>query len=162
MAYFKFTDLIKSGKEIDIYNDGNMYRDFTYIDDIVEALYRLLNVIPKPNHEWDLENSDTEATSAPFHLYNIGNNAPVHLLEFVNILEKALGKKANKMFKPMQQGDVYRTWADCSKLYEKIDFHPSTTLEHGIGKFVEWYESYHPSKDPAITVNREQPIYQAG
>ncbi|MFH5831646.1 NAD-dependent epimerase [Halalkalibaculum sp. DA384] len=143
MAYFKFTDLIKSGQQIEIYNEGDMYRDFTYVDDIVEALYRILNVIPEPSNQWDAENPSPEVGPAPYRLYNIGNNTPIKLMDFVNILEEALGVEANKVFKPMQPGDVYRTWADCEDLYNTIEYKPETDLEEGIGAFVDWYEKYY-------------------
>lgn len=143
MAYFKFTDLIKSGQQIDIYNEGDMYRDFTYVDDIVEALYRLQDITPEPSDAWDAKNPSPEVGPAPYRLHNIGNNDPIKLMDFVNILEEALGVEAQKVFKPMQPGDVYRTWADCNDLFEKIDYKPDTSLEKGIAKFIEWYEKYY-------------------
>lgn len=143
MAYFKFTDLIKSGKQIEIYNNGDMYRDFTYIDDIVEALVRLSDHIPKPAVDWDPEKPDPSRGPAPYRLYNIGNNAPVKLMDFVNVLEKELDIKADKIFRPMQPGDVYRTWADCTSLYDEINFSPNTSLEDGIKQFVRWYTAYY-------------------
>ena len=142
MAYFKFTNLIKNGEQIEIYNKGDMYRDFTYVGDIVEALFRILDIIPKKSDQWDAKNPSPEIGPAPYRIYNIGHNAPIKLMDFVNILENALGLEANKVFKPMQAGDVYKTWADCSDLYQKIDYKPETDLEEGIRKFVEWYNNY--------------------
>jgi len=140
MAYFKFAGLMKAGKPIDVYNHGEMARDFTYIDDIVESIARL---IPKPP-EQDSENDKPELSSskAPHHLFNIGNGSPVNLLEFIEILEKALGIKAEKKMMPMQPGDVEKTWADVSDLYEYIDYRPRVDIEQGIEEFVEWYRGY--------------------
>lgn len=146
MAYYKFTEKIMKGEVIDVYNGGDMYRDFTYVDDIVEALYRLKDVVPKPHHKSEKDLMGSDYTIAPYRLYNIGNNRPVNLMEFIRTLERALGKEAKKNFKPMQQGDVYRTWADCSNLYHTIGFEPSTPIQTGIEKFVEWYQRYYNPK----------------
>lgn len=143
MAYFKFTNLIKSGNKIEIYNEGDMYRDFTYVDDIVEALYRILDIPPTPSNQWDAKNPSPEVGPGPYRLYNIGNNSPIKLMDFVNILEKQLGVEANKVFKPMQPGDVYRTWADCDDLYHTIGYKPKTDLKEGIRYFAKWYEEYY-------------------
>ena len=127
MAYFKFAELMRAGKPIDIYNNGEMYRDFTYIDDIVESITRL---IPKP----PMVNGDV-----PHQLFNIGHGSPVNLMEFIEILEKHLGMEAQKNFLPMQPGDVPRTWADTEDLFSYIDFRPKVALDQGIEEFVKWY-----------------------
>ena len=135
MAYFKFANLMKAGKPIDVYNHGNMARDFTYIDDIVESIVRLT---PKPPVS---ENGKSDKVD--HRLFNIGNGSPVNLLEFIEVLEKALGKKAEKRMKPMQPGDVERTWADVSDLYEYINYRPKVNIEEGIGEFVAWFREYY-------------------
>ncbi|HFL7251283.1 TPA: NAD-dependent epimerase, partial [Enterococcus faecium] len=132
MAYFSFTKNILSGKEIKIFNHGKMERDFTYIDDIVEGITRLINKVPEPNSDWtDIDDLSSESW-APYKIYNIGNNKPVALLEFVETIEKYLGVKANKIFLDMQPGDVVRTYADIEDLEEKINFKPNITLDEGI------------------------------
>ncbi|MEX0609986.1 MAG: NAD-dependent epimerase [Balneolaceae bacterium] len=151
MAYFKFVKKIMEGDEIDIYNKGEMARDFTYIDDIVESLYRLMNVIPTPNPDWNSDAPDPGSSSAPYRLYNIGNNSPVHLMEFINIIQEEVGKKAKMNFLPMQPGDVHKTWADSSDLYKAINYSPSTTLQEGIRSFVSWYKEYHPVESEVLT-----------
>jgi UDP-glucuronate 4-epimerase len=128
MAYFKFTNLIKQGKQIDIYNNGEMYRDFTYIDDIVESIKKLIPIAPEGE--------------VPSELFNIGYGSPVKLLEFVEILEKHLGVVAKKNFMPMQPGDVPRTWADTADLKKKINYKPRVSLDEGIKEFVAWYKNY--------------------
>lgn len=135
MAYFKFVRAIEAGKPIDIYNHGKMQRDFTYIDDIVEGIVRLINKPPQPN--------TIEQTSAPYKIYNIGNNQPVSLLEFVETIERILGKTAEKNFLPMQAGDVPRTYADIDDLVADVGFTPSTSLATGLEKFVHWYRRYY-------------------
>lgn len=131
MAYFKFANLIMKGKPIDVYNEGNMGRDFTYIDDIVESLFRL---IPKPLK------SDK---AIPYQLFNIGNGAPVSLLDFISILEKLLGKTSPKNMLPMQPGDVEQTWANIDELYNYINYRPQVNLEQGLDNFVHWYKNYY-------------------
>ncbi len=142
MAYYKFTKSIYEDKEIEVYNNGNMRRDFTYIDDIIEAIFRLIDKIPKPDPNWDSKNPDPASSFAPFRIYNIGNNKPVNLLDFISTLEDIIGKKAKKKFLPMQPGDVVETYADISELEKLIDYRPETTIERGLKKFVEWYEGY--------------------
>ena len=132
MAYYKFADLMRAGKQIDVYNNGKMSRDFTYIDDIVESIVRLL---PKP--------PISEGSSAPTQLFNIGNGSPVNLLEFIEILEDSLGITAEKHMMPMQPGDVERTWADVDDLYDNIGYRPKVSIEAGIATFVEWYKRYY-------------------
>lgn len=131
MAYFSFTNKILAGEAIKIFNNGDLYRDFTYIDDIIQGLMR---IIPKP----PVENED----GVRYKVYNIGNNKPENLLHFVEVLEKCLGRKANKEFLPMQQGDVYQTFADVSDLERDFGFKPDTSLEDGLTKFVKWYNQY--------------------
>lgn len=145
MAYFSFTKDILSGKEIKIFNHGKMERDFTYIDDIIEGITRLINKVPEANSDWtDIDDLSSESW-APYKIYNIGNNKPVALLEFVETIEKYLGVKANKVFLDMQPGDVVRTYADIQDLEEKINFKPNVTLDEGIKKFVEWHTAYYLS-----------------
>jgi len=143
MAYFSFTKNIIEDKPIKVFNNGQMERDFTYIDDIVEAIVKIIDVIPQPNPNWD-ETKDSISTSfAPYKIYNIGNNNPVKLMRFIEILEEKIGKKANIEFLNMQPGDVIRTYADVSDLEKDIHFKPSTSLEEGLGKFVDWYRDYY-------------------
>lgn len=143
MAYFTFTKNILSGKPIKVFNHGKMERDFTYIDDIIEGIVRLINRIPVANKDWD-EIKDSISTSfAPYKIYNIGNNNPVPLMSFINALEKALGKKAEKIYMDMQPGDVLRTYADISDLERDINFRPWTSIEDGLQKFVDWYREYY-------------------
>ena len=143
MALFIFTKSILEGKPIDVYNNGKMKRDFTYVDDIVEGIVRLLPVIPKPNPDWDGNRPDPASSFAPYKIYNIGNNKPVELLEFISILEDKLGKKAVKNMMPIQEGDVPQTYADVDDLMRDAGFKPSTNIADGIGKFVEWYRAYY-------------------
>lgn len=135
MAYFKFANLMKQDKPIDVYNHGKMSRDFTYIDDIVESIVRLINKggVKKPS----------EDNNALYQLFNIGNGAPVNLMEFIEILEKHLEMKAKKNMMPIQPGDVEKTWADVSDLFDYIDYKPQIDIEEGIARFVEWYKEYY-------------------
>lgn len=132
MAYFSFTEKILKGETIKIFNNGDMYRDFTYIDDIVKGIENMLCNPP------DADENGDRAT-----VYNIGNNSPERLMYFIETLEKAIGKEARKEFLPMQPGDVYQTYADVTPLVEKFGFKPSTTIEEGLGKFAEWYKEYY-------------------
>ena len=142
MALFLFTDAILNDKPIKVFNYGKMKRDFTYIDDIIEGVVRVLNNPPHPNPNWDKEKADPGTSSAPYKVYNIGNNKPVELMEFIETLEKKLGKKAKKEFLPLQDGDVPETYADIDDLVRDFGFKPNTTIEEGIEKFVEWYREY--------------------
>lgn len=151
MAYFKFVNKIMNNEEIDIYNKGEMSRDFTYIDDIVESLVRLRDKIPAGDVQWDADNPDPAESSAPYRVYNIGNNSPVHLMEFIKVIQKELDKKAKMNFLPMQPGDVKKTWADSSELYEAIDYKPSTSIREGIREFVAWYKEYHCEHESVLT-----------
>lgn len=143
MAYFSFTKDILAGKPIKVFNHGKMERDFTYIDDIVEGIVKLIDKAPDPNKDWDESKDDLSTSFAPYKIYNIGNNNPVQLMRFINALESALGKEAEKVYMDMQPGDVLRTYADVSDLERDINFKPSTSIEDGLKKFVEWYEEYY-------------------
>ena len=143
MAYFSFTKAIMENTPIDVFNFGNMKRDFTYIDDIIEGVVRVMDKIPQPNPEWDKKNPDPGSSYAPYKLYNIGNHNPVELIKFIEILENNIGKKAQKNMLPMQQGDVPTTYADVDDLMQDVGFKPSTPLEKGLKKFVEWYRDYY-------------------
>lgn len=143
MAYFIFTKNILEGKPISIFNKGQMARDFTYVDDIVEGLTRVLDRPAKSNPHWTGEDPDPASSKAAYRIYNIGNNKPVKLLDFIEILESHLGKKADKKFQPPEPGDVLSTSADISGLERDFNFRPRTSLKEGLGKFVEWYRSYY-------------------
>lgn len=143
MALFLFTRAILAGEPIQVFNNGNMERDFTYIDDIVEGVQRLTDRIPSPNPDWDSNNPDPGSSRAPYRLYNIGNNTPVPLMRLIEILERTLGKKAIKQFLPMQPGDVPATYADIDDLIRDADFHPRTPIEVGIERFVQWYMEFY-------------------
>lgn len=143
MAYFSFTKDILDGKPIKVFNHGKMERDFTYIDDIVEGIYKLIDKPPVANKDWDESKDDLSTSFAPYKIYNIGNNNPVPLMRFIKALESAIGKEAKKIYMDMQPGDVMRTYADVSDLERDINFKPSTSIEVGIAKFVEWYKEYY-------------------
>lgn len=143
MALFLFTRAILEGKPIEIYNNGEMERDFTYIDDIVEGVFRIIFHIPQSNPHWNAINPDPASSVAPYRIYNIGNSEPVRLMDFVEALELELNVKAQLIFKPLQPGDVVRTYADTSDLYREIGYKPSTPVRTGIRYFVEWYRSYY-------------------
>lgn len=141
MALFLFTDAMMNDTPIKIFNNGKMKRDFTYIYDIVEGIVRLLNNPPKENLSWDKE--DLGTSSAPYKVYNIGNNKPVELMEFIETIEEKVGKKTLKEFLPLQDGDVPMTYADINDLIKDVGFRPETSIDEGIGKFVEWYREYY-------------------
>jgi UDP-glucuronate 4-epimerase len=143
MAYFKFTKKIYDGETIDVYNDGDMQRDFTYIDDIVQSMLGLMDHIPQPSLEWDSENPDPSLSNAPYRIYNIGNNNPEPLMDMIKFLEEETGIEAKKNFMPMQPGDVYATYADTDALAKDIGFKPSTSLKDGIRQFMEWYKVFY-------------------
>ncbi|MDD5773386.1 MAG: NAD-dependent epimerase [bacterium] len=143
MALFLFTEAILNGKPIDVFNYGKMKRDFTYIDDIIEGIFKLKDHIPKPDPGWNSENPDSATSYAPYKLYNIGNNNPVELMRFIEVLEDCIGKKTKKNLLPMQSGDVLVTYADVDDLMKDTGFKPSTGIEDGIKKFVEWYKTYY-------------------
>ncbi|EPB3781852.1 NAD-dependent epimerase [Providencia stuartii] len=141
MALFKFTKAILAGEPIDVYNNGNLSCDFTFIDDIVEGVIRISDIIPQADPE---NGSLSPAQSrAPYRLYNIGNGQPVKLTDFITALEKSLGKKAIKNFLPMQAGDVYTTWADTEDLFKVTGYRPQVSIEQGVQAFVDWYQSYY-------------------
>lgn len=142
MAYFSFSKAIMEGKTIAVFNFGNMKRDFTYIDDIVEGIVRVIDRIPKPNPHWNRKKPNPGSSYAPYKLYNIGNNNPIELIRFIEVLEKNLGKKARKNMLPMQLGDVPITYADVDDLNKDVGFKPATPIEEGLKKFVEWYKNY--------------------
>ena len=143
MALFLFTKAILDGKPIDVFNFGKMQRDFTYIDDVAEGVIRVLDRLPEPNPAWSGDNPDASTSWAPYRLYNIGNHRPVDLLRFIEVLEEAIGKKAEKNLLPLQPGDVPATYADVSDLVRDIGFQPSTPIEMGIPRFVEWYRAFY-------------------
>jgi UDP-glucuronate 4-epimerase len=143
MALFLFTKAILEDRTIDVYNNGKMQRDFTYIDDIVEGIFRIMDKIPEPNPDWHGDHPDPATSFAPYKIYNIGNNSPVGLLEFIHILEKQLGKKAKLNLLPLQPGDVPKTFADIDDLMRDVGFKPVTSVEDGIRQFVKWYREYY-------------------
>ncbi|EFM20850.1 MULTISPECIES: NAD-dependent epimerase [unclassified Pantoea] len=143
MALFKFTRAMIAGEAIDVYNQGQMKRDFTYIDDIAEAIVRLQDVIPQKDDHWTVETGSPATSSAPYRVYNIGNSQPVTLISYIEAIEKALGITANKNLMPMQPGDVLETSADTSALFEAIGFKPQTGVEEGVKKFVDWYRDFY-------------------
>ncbi len=143
MALFLFTKAIVEGKAIDVYNHGKMKRDFTYVDDIVEGISRLIPIVPVGDATWDAMNPDPSSSFAPYRIYNIGNNQPVELLHFIEVIENKLGKKAIKNFLPIQEGDVPETYADVEALTKAVGFKPSTSIETGIERFIEWYKKYY-------------------
>lgn len=143
MALFLFTKAILEEKPIDVFNYGKMQRDFTYIDDVVEGVARVMGKIPEPNTEWNGDSPDPSSSYAPYKLYNIGNNNPVGLMKFIEVLEDCLGKKAGKNMLPIQSGDVPATYADVDDLTKDVGFKPATSIETGISRFVEWYQLYY-------------------
>ena len=143
MALFIFTKAILENKPIDVYNYGNMQRDFTYIDDIVEGIVRVTVNRPKGNKNWTGKAPDPGSSPAPYKIYNIGNNAPVKLLDFINAIEKALGRKAKKNMLPIQLGDVPATYADVTDLIEDVNYKPATPIQQGINNFVKWFQEFY-------------------
>lgn len=143
MALFHFTSSILNNQAIDVYNHGQMKRDFTYIDDIVEAIERLVDNVPVANPNFDPLRPDPGSSNCPYRIFNIGNNSPVSLLEFIAAIEQATGMQAIKNWLPMQLGDVAETFADVSDLEKLISFRPSTSIQVGVAKFVDWFKSYH-------------------
>lgn len=143
MALFLFTRNILAGKPIDVFNHGHHRRDFTYIDDIVEGVVRVLDRVATPNEAWSGEQPDPGTSSAPYRLYNIGNNSPVELMRYIEVIEECLGRKAEKNFLPMQPGDVPSTSADIEDLAADVGYRPATPIEVGVARFVEWYRDYY-------------------
>lgn len=143
MALFLFTKAILEGKPIDVYNHANLTRDFTYIDDIIEGIVRLINRVPEPNSGWNGYCPDPGTSSAPYRIYNIGNNHPIRIRDFIETLEEKLGRTAVKNYLPMQAGDVPDTYADVDDLLRDVGFRPKTSIKKGIGEFVNWYKEYY-------------------
>ncbi|MFC5652886.1 NAD-dependent epimerase [Paenibacillus solisilvae] len=146
MAYYLFTKAILNNEPIKVYNHGNMKRDFTYIDDIVDGIRKLIGKKAEPNADWDSSNPDPSTSTAPYRIYNIGNNKPVELNHFISVIEKKLNKTAIKEYLPMQPGDVHETYADVDDLVNDIDFKPQTSIEEGLDKFLDWYLQYYGVK----------------
>jgi len=143
MAMFLFTQAILEGKPIDVFNHGKMKRDFTYIDDIVEGIVRTLDHVPTGNPSWSSDTPEPGTSKAPYRIYNIGNNHPVELMHLIDVLEKNLGRVAEKVLLPIQPGDVPATWADVDDLQTDVGFKPSTPIEEGVKRFVTWYKEYY-------------------
>jgi UDP-glucuronate 4-epimerase len=143
MAYFSFTKAILESRPIELFNHGVMKRDFTYVDDIIEGVVRVMDHIPGHDPSWKTEMPDPATSHAPYRVYNIGNNQPVELGRFIEVLEECLGKKAEKKLLPMQPGDVLSTCADVSDLDAAVGFRPDTSIEDGIARFVDWYREYY-------------------
>ena len=143
MALFLFTKAIMEDRPIDVFNHGKMKRDFTYIDDIVEGVYHLISKIPEPKANWSGENPDSATSYCPYRLFNIGNNKPIDLMQYIETLEQCIGKKAQKNFLPMQKGDVPATCADVDDLTKVVGFRPDTPIETGISNFVGWYREFY-------------------
>ena len=146
MALFIFAKAITESKPIDVFNNGNMQRDFTYVDDIVEGIIRVLDNPANKDDKWSGQKPNPGTSVAPYKIYNIGNSSPVKLLDFIDAIESALGKKAIKNFLPLQAGDVPATWADVDDLVENLGYKPQTTIQYGINQFVEWYNSYYSNR----------------
>ncbi|WP_119271294.1 NAD-dependent epimerase [Taklimakanibacter deserti] len=144
MALFLFTKAILAGEPINVFNDGKHTRDFTYVEDIAEGIMRASDQIAEPNPEWDPMRPDPATSAAPFRIFNIGNNAPVKLMDYIMAIEEATGKKATITYQPLQAGDVPDTFADVSALVEAVGYRPSTPVRAGVQKFVEWYRTYYP------------------
>ena len=143
MALQKFAQAITKGETIKVYNHGNHRRDFTYIDDIVEGVIRILDRAAPPNPEWISDSPDPGTSKAPWRIYNIGNNSPVNLMDYIGALEKALGHEAKKDYLPIQAGDVPDTWADVNDLVEQFEYKPNTSVENGVTNFATWFKKYY-------------------
>ncbi len=143
MALFLFTQAILEGRPIDVFNHGNMKRDFTYIDDIVEGVTRVIDNSPEGNEQWNGTHPDPASSPAPYKIYNIGNSSPVKLMDFILAIEKALGKTAKMNMMPIQPGDVPATWANVDDLVENLGYRPGTDIQKGVNAFVEWYRAYY-------------------
>ncbi|HSA04072.1 MAG TPA: NAD-dependent epimerase [Tenuifilaceae bacterium] len=146
MALFIFAKAITEGKPIDVFNNGNMQRDFTYVDDIVEGIIRVIDNPANKDDKWSGQKPNPSTSVAPYKIYNIGNSSPVKLLDFIEAIESALGKKAIKNFLPLQAGDVPATWADVDDLVENLGYKPQTTIQYGINRFIEWYKNFYLNK----------------
>jgi len=144
MALFLFTKAILAGEPINVFNNGKHTRDFTYVEDIAEGVIRASDQIAEPNPAWDPMHPDPATSSAPFRIFNIGNNAPVALMDYITAIEEATGKKATIRYQPLQAGDVPDTFADVSSLVQAVGYRPATPVREGVRKFVEWYRTYYP------------------
>ncbi|MCB0640196.1 MAG: NAD-dependent epimerase/dehydratase family protein, partial [Phaeodactylibacter sp.] len=156
MAYFSFTRMILEGKTIKVFNHGNMRRDFTYIDDITEGIFRLLNHPPKNAGTEDRSQWGPNRSKAPYAIYNIGNHQPVRLMDFIGVIEKTLGIEADKEMLPMQPGDVEETYAEIEGLQQLVGFNPSTPLEVGLPKFIEWYLDFYQPEGAPKAIQQKQ------
>ncbi|MFP3859373.1 MAG: NAD-dependent epimerase [Bacteroidales bacterium] len=143
MALFKFTKAILNDEPIDVYNQGEMQRDFTYIDDIVDGISKVARHTPVPNKDWSGETPDPFSSVAPYKVYNIGNSSPVHLMDFIHAIEESLGKEAQKNYLPLQPGDVPKTWADVENLKNDMGYQPTTSVKEGVKRFIDWYRDYY-------------------
>ncbi|MHC5001059.1 MAG: NAD-dependent epimerase/dehydratase family protein, partial [Planctomycetota bacterium] len=138
-----FTKAILEDKPIDVFNHGKMRRDFTYVDDIVEGVVRVIDHPAKGNSDWSGQSPDPSCSKAPYKIYNIGNSNPVELMDFIEAIEQALGKKAQKNMMPIQPGDVPATWANVDDLVEDLDYQPNTTVQEGVQRFIDWYKDFY-------------------
>ena len=143
MALFIFTKKILNGEPIDVFNEGQHKRDFTYIDDIVEGIIHVTTDIATSDHNWNGDNPDPSTSNAPYRLHNIGNSSPIQLMYFIELIEKNLGKKADKNYLPLQPGDVPETYADVDALIDYVDYSPSTSIETGVKSFIKWFKDYY-------------------
>jgi UDP-glucuronate 4-epimerase len=143
MALFLFARAILAGQPIEVFNHGHHTRDFTYVEDVVEGVVRATDRIAQPNPDWDGANPDPASSSAPYRLYNIGSNRPIELLRYIEVLEDCLGRKAERVLKPLQPGDVPDTFADVTELIADVGYHPGTPIETGVRNFVDWYREYY-------------------
>ncbi|MFH1490938.1 MAG: NAD-dependent epimerase [Pseudomonadota bacterium] len=146
MALFIFTKAILEGKPINVFNHGRMKRDFTYVDDIVDGVIKVLDRPPEGSEQWNGLMPDPSRSKAPYRVYNIGNNSPVGLMEYIEAIEESLGQKAEKNMLPMQPGDVPATWADVKDLVEDFNYQPTVTVKEGVAKFIQWYREYYEKK----------------
>jgi UDP-glucuronate 4-epimerase len=151
MALFLFTRKILSGESIDVFNHGNHSRDFTYIDDIVEGIVRVLDRVPVPDAKFDALDPNPGSSSAPYRVYNIGNQRPIKLMRYIEIIEECVGRKAVKNLKPMQPGDVPDTWANVDELINDVGYAPTIPVEIGVRRFVDWYQAFYGKQEPAGT-----------
>jgi UDP-glucuronate 4-epimerase len=151
MALFLFTRKILAGEPIDVFNHGNHSRDFTYIDDIVEGIVRVLDRVPVPDAKFDPLNPNPGSSSAPYRVYNIGNQRPIKLMRYIEIIEECVGRKAVKNLKPMQPGDVPDTWANVDELVNDVGYAPTIPVEIGVRRFVDWYQAFYGKQEPAAT-----------
>jgi UDP-glucuronate 4-epimerase len=151
MALFLFTRKILAGEPIDVFNHGNHSRDFTYIDDIVEGIVRVLDRVPVPDAKFDPLNPNPGSSSAPYRVYNIGNQRPIKMMRYIEIIEECVGRKAVKNLKPMQPGDVPDTWANVDELVNDVGYAPTIPVEIGVRRFVDWYQAFYGKQEPAAT-----------